>query len=113
MWQQQLISTSREKPGLLWLLGFDLIWHDRATNAPRACPTCHAPLDIIRNDPGFPDLIALRGDTLYAIELKADRGRPTPEQRGWLRALGRVRLVRSAIWRPRMIDDIVKGLRQR
>jgi hypothetical protein len=111
-WMAQLVSTSETAPGLLRLLGFERIWHDRATNAPRACPHCHAPLDLPRNDPGFPDLVAIRGEELWLVELKTDRGRPTAEQIGWLRAISGVRRVRWAIWRPRDVDAIVADLRR-
>ena len=109
----QLISPSEHSPGLLRLLGFERIWHDRATNAPRACPSCKAPLDLPRNDPGFPDLVAIRGSELWLVELKSDRGKATAEQLGWLRALSAVTRVRFAIWRPRDIDRIVRQFRDR
>jgi hypothetical protein len=110
-WMQQLVSTSAQHPGLLWLLGFTRIWHDRATNMPRACPHCKAPLDFPRNDAGFPDLVAIRGDELWFIELKADRGRATPEQIAWLDAIKATRRVRWGIWRPKMVDALVRQFR--
>lgn len=33
---------------------------------------------------GWPDLVALRGEHLVAIEVKSDTGRPKPEQIEWL-----------------------------
>ncbi len=48
---------------------------------------------------GFPDLLLVRGSVLLAAELKAGRGRPTPEQAAWLAALEAVG-VRTFVWRP-------------
>lgn len=106
----QLVSRNKRKPGLATLLGWKS-WHDAATNAPRACPSCKAVLHFPRNDPGWPDLFLLRGDTLIVVELKADRGRETPEQRSTLAAFRQVRRILVTTWRPRDLDLIQKILR--
>lgn len=86
-------------------------WHDRATNAPRACPRCHAAIHLPRNDPGFPDRVLIRGDTLWFVELKTDRSRPTEAQLDWLEALMAVKKIRVGLWRPRDVENIVEWLR--
>jgi len=54
--------------------------------------------DSRRSNPGFPDLVLVKGNTLLFVELKSAKGRLTPEQTEWLRALGFVASV--ATWRP-------------
>lgn len=52
-------------------LGFDLIYHT---------------YDSRRSAHGFPDFVIARERTIF-LELKAERGKPTPDQRRWLRGL--------------------------
>lgn len=54
---------------------------------------------------GFPDLLAVRGPRLVAIELKTEAGRVAPEQREWhtdLAAAG----AEVYMWRPSDINTI-------
>lgn len=97
--------------GLLPMLGWSLIFHDGATNAPRACHACHAPLNLPRNTPGFPDIVAVRGEDLWFIELKSSRGRVNENQRTWLNALANVKRVHVVVWRPDDIDEITQRMR--
>ena len=46
----------------------------------------HTP-DSRRCEPGFPDLVLARGGQLMFVEMKAQGGRLTPEQRKWGREL--------------------------
>jgi hypothetical protein len=87
------------------------IWHDEATNAPRRCPACHAEIHLPRNEPGFPDLVLVRGKVLWFVELKADRGRLSSEQRAWYEALQGVTQVHTDIWKPRDLPAIVETMR--
>lgn len=57
---------------------------------------------------GFPDLILVRGNDLLAVELKAEKGRVSPEQQDWLTALDRVHRVEAMVWRP-SDRDVVLG----
>lgn len=102
-WQGQVLTLAR-------LFGWRW-WHDAATNAPRACPHCKKPLRLPRNDPGWPDLFMVRGDTLIVAELKSDRNYPTPEQRAWLRAFEQVRRIVVVVWKPKDVDRVAEVMR--
>ena len=54
---------------------------------------------------GYPDLHMLRGGRSLFAELKAMRGRVTPEQEMWLEAL-RAAGHEAYLWRPSDIDEI-------
>jgi len=115
-WQQQLIGTmnrrtGRREGGLLRMLGWGLIFHDEATNAPRRCPACRAEIHLPRNEPGFPDIVTVRGDTVWFIELKAARGKATDAQKSWLEALRGAKTVRVALYRPDDMQAIVEAMR--
>jgi len=56
--------------------------------------------DSRRSEPGFPDVIAIRGDRLLALECKTERGRVTQAQRRWLEAFAEVRGAAAYIVRP-------------
>ena len=45
--------------------------------------------DSRRSEPGFPDLILVRGRIVVALELKMPGCKPTPKQQAWLTALER------------------------
>jgi len=55
--------------------------------------------DARGSQPGFPDLVLVRESACLFAELKTDRGRLTPEQLGWLDALGRAGQY-AKVWRP-------------
>lgn len=48
---------------------------------------------------GWPDLVLARGSEVLAVELKSDRGKPTPEQERVLSVLSEAG-IRCAVWRP-------------
>ena len=85
-------------------------WHDKATNAPRACKRCKARLDLPRNDPGFPDLILVRRPRVVWAELKAERGRLSTDQRDWLRELAAAG-QEVFVWRPSDFEEIQRVLK--
>jgi Holliday junction resolvase len=63
-------------------------------------------------DRGFPDLVLVRPPKVLFIELKAQRGKPTPEQQEWLTALGACSEVHACIWREgdsEVIGKILSG----
>lgn len=63
----------------------------------------------ISGTPGFPDIVACRGERLLFVELKSDKGTLSPEQRVWLAALGRASVERH-VWRPRDRDAVMAAL---
>lgn len=66
-----------------------------------------------RSEPGFPDLMLIKGTHLLAVELKTETGRTTPAQDAWLDAFrGVTHRPDALIWRPRhwVSRDIVNTL---
>jgi hypothetical protein len=55
----------------------------------------------LAGDPGLPDLLLVKDGRLLALELKAERGRPTDDQAAWLSALSAVPGVVALLIRPR------------
>lgn len=54
---------------------------------------------------GFPDIFAVRGDDILAVELKAKGGMNTPEQEAWQRALYPLVANDAMVWRPADWDN--------
>ena len=68
--------------------------------------------DSRRSQPGFPDLVMVRGYRLVALELKVGRRKPTPEQLLWLHALREVWQV-DALWaKPDDWDSLMELLKR-
>lgn len=61
--------------------------HFRAVRVQRSNGKTYHETPVAADGRGFPDLILVRGRRLIAIELKAGKNKPTPEQRQWLDAL--------------------------
>ncbi|OGS01146.1 MAG: hypothetical protein A2V88_08680 [Elusimicrobia bacterium RBG_16_66_12] len=57
-------------------------------------------LHSIGSEPGFPDLILLRGDEMIACELKRQGRKPSDAQEAWLAAFDRVENVSAFCWQP-------------
>ena len=57
-----------------------------------------------RSAPGFPDIIAVRGERLLAIELKSERGKLSEAQVAWINDLAAAG-VTCHIWRPQEWHD--------
>jgi hypothetical protein len=71
--------------------------------------------DSRRSDPGFPDLVMVRGGVLVFAELKSQKGRTTLAQREWLLGLDGVgrtsyEVVKVHVWRPADWPQIVEVL---
>lgn len=74
---------------------------------------CYHTFDSRRSDPGFPDLVLVRGVVLVFLEIKSAKGRVEPEQKGWIGDLKRVKIVDADIVRPSDWDQIVAILTAR
>ncbi len=59
---------------------------------------------------GFPDLVMVRGHRIVLAELKADKGRLSTEQEGWVDALAEAALE-VYVWRPKDFDRLTALLR--
>jgi len=68
--------------------------------------------DSRRSQPGFPDLVMVRGYRLVALELKVGRRKPTPEQLLWLHALREVWQVDATWAKPEDWDSIMELLKR-
>ena len=74
--------------------------------------------DSRRSAEGFPDLVLVRPATLQGgfdgriifAEIKAQKGRPSAEQRAWLAVLADTGKVEVYVWRPSDFDQIVEIL---
>ena len=67
--------------------------------------------DSRRSEPGFPDIVMVRGSRLVFAELKTARGRVTPDQRAWLDALHGVGAPEVHLWRPDDWPQVLDVLR--
>lgn len=65
--------------------------------------------DSRRSAAGFPDLVMVRGDRLIFAELKTEEGKLSEDQEKWLTALAKT--GQAEVWRPSMMDKIVRALR--
>ena len=72
-----------------------LVFHDRDSRGSR---------------PGLPDLVLVKPPYLYFMELKAERGTLTPEQREWLMALRQCSVLKAGVFRPRQAREIAQFL---
>ena len=68
-----------------------------------------------RSNPGFPDLVMVRGERVVFAELKSEKGRVSEAQKEWLAALNVLADVPGSpvkvwMWRPSDWDDIVQTL---
>jgi hypothetical protein len=54
---------------------------------------------------GWPDLFAVKGARLLAVELKREEGKTSPEQEEWLRVLAAAG-VEVAVWKPRDLAEV-------
>lgn len=73
---------------------------------------CFHDRDSRRNNPGFPDLVCVKGGKLLALELKTEKGRIRPEQEAWIAELAQVPGVTARIVRPSDLDEILTLLQE-
>ena len=85
--------------------------HFRSVRVQRKDGSTHWQTPVQGDGAGFVDLIIAAGDTLYAIEAKVGRNKPTLLQLDWLEAFRGVRRVVPGIWRPedwQAINEILR-----
>jgi hypothetical protein len=56
--------------------------------------------DSRRSESGFPDLILIRDGRMLVFELKAQKGRVSPQQRAWIAAFDLLPMTIAAVVRP-------------
>lgn len=61
---------------------------------------CYHTYDSRRSEPGFPDLVLVKGHSLIFAELKTQKGRLTKDQETWREALWNVPNIGVCLWRP-------------
>jgi hypothetical protein len=67
----------------------------------------------IQGDKGFPDLVLAKNGRIIIAELKSAKGRLSPEQETWVRALGCCEEdppIEVYVWRPADLDEIIEKL---
>ena len=62
---------------------------------------------------GFPDLLLVRKDRVFAAELKVKNRKPTPAQQEWLQVLCDSGKVDTFVWRPENLVEIASLLQGR
>ncbi len=62
--------------------------------------------DARRSEPGFPDLVMVRGAQLIFLELKTETGIVPDAQEKWIARFGQVKYVHAAVARPHDWPDI-------
>lgn len=72
---------------------------------------CFHAYDSRRSQPGFPDLLCIRGWRILAIELKTETGKLTPAQQEWLAAFDQTGHAEAYVWRPSDWDTVERVLR--
>lgn len=65
--------------------------------------------DSRRSAAGFPDLVMVRDKVIF-VELKTETGKLSKEQEDWIGALANASME-AHVWRPSMMDQIVRILR--
>lgn len=64
-----------------------------------------------RTSAGFPDLIITRDGRLIVVELKTEKGQPTPEQYFWLLEFLKIPGTEVYLWKPSDWEEIIEVLR--
>lgn len=87
-------------------------WRCHAERTSRTASGGHA--TAIQGEPGFPDIVAVKGASLLFIELKRDRtGRMGPGQDEWIEALDNVAGVQSmVVYVPSDMDRLIRALQR-
>lgn len=91
-----VVRGQPKKPGLARRLGY-LVYHTHRSDG---------------SDPGFPDLVLLKGSRIIYAELKTQGGRVSPAQRDWLEGLQaaghEVHVWRPSDWFDGGIEEVLR-----
>lgn len=67
--------------------------------------------DSRRSEVGFPDCVLVRRSRVLFVELKSEKGKPSPAQIEWLHALMLTRRVETFLWRPSdWLNGTIEGM---
>ena len=69
--------------------------------------------DSRRSNPGFPDLVLVRGVQVLCLELKTEKGVVSDAQQEWIDKLDKAKRVEAAVARPSNWPDIERALTSR
>jgi hypothetical protein len=69
--------------------------------------------DARRSEPGFPDLVMVRGAQLIFLEVKATKTTTSLEQKEWMGRLRQVKYVHADVARPGDWPDLEAALKAR
>ena len=74
---------------------------------------CYHTWDSRHSEGGFPDIIAIRGATLLALEIKGAKAKePPPDQVAWIGAFQQVRFVHADFVYPRHWEQVAETLQK-
>ena len=72
--------------------------------------------DSRRSEPGFPDTVMVKNGVVIFAELKREKGRVSPAQARWLKALeevsGSTPRVKTRLWKPSDWPEILATARE-
>ncbi len=71
---------------------------------------CYHTHDSRRSQPGFPDLVLVRGSAVLFLEVKAEKGKLSPAQLEWMVGLKQAQYVHAATVRPSDWDEVERLL---
>jgi len=102
--QQQIIDYARMNG---WR-----IFHAQTSRIQRKDGSVYYATAGIADSKGFPDLILLRDGRIVVVEVKAEKGKCSPEQLDWLNAWDMTE-ADMYVWRPSDWPEIERRLRRR
>lgn len=72
----------------------------------RAARTKKGWVTPVKGEPGWPDLVLVKGPMMVAAELKRPGNKPTPDQVAWLEAFDRLPgCIALVLWVPVQMDE--------
>lgn len=93
-----------------WLIEL-ACWLGWRVHAERPARTKDGWVTPVQGDPGWPDVVLLKGSRCIVAELKSAKGRTTIDQDDWLEAFRQVPGIETYVFRPKdaeLIERILK-----